>query len=501
MSTQAKNYSILAFLIALTKFLLLSAALIYVDRFNSDMIENLYWGQEWQWGYYKHPPFFAWVAQAWVTLFNNNLYYYHILTALTFSLSNYLSFMLFKKIIDQKKALLGMILIDAIVYSNFVNICFNANTLLLILHPIIGLFAYNTCQKEKNNFYDWIWFGIFSGLALLTKYSSGLVILGCALFIVYIKKWKFLKEKGFYCGFIVCLAIISLHIDWMLKNDNLTLHYLQNSQAQDKNFFLSRFYYTKELLEAVVLNFLPFIIAILFIIKKPFLNVIKITHKNSVFMLLLSIIPFFLMTLIGGIKIKSQWLISHVFLVPACFLWFINIELTKKRLIACISVAIVFFIGFGIFIALIYKKNPNFKENIYNIPISIQRDSYEKLSRIIHDKWKQKYGNNPKYICGNNYVGGAISMFSRNYSKLHVIADCNLYISRWINGNNLLHEGMIGVYVEKNNNDIKVSLEKASHSPDLKAYQIFDKADEIHEIIVGDSNDQKVFVYFYKGIK
>ena len=28
-----------------------------------DMVENLYWGKEWQLGYEKHPPLFAWISE------------------------------------------------------------------------------------------------------------------------------------------------------------------------------------------------------------------------------------------------------------------------------------------------------------------------------------------------------------------------------------------------------------------------------------------------------
>ena len=33
-----------------------------------DMLENLYWGKEWQLGYDKHPPLFAWISYAFFKL-------------------------------------------------------------------------------------------------------------------------------------------------------------------------------------------------------------------------------------------------------------------------------------------------------------------------------------------------------------------------------------------------------------------------------------------------
>ena len=34
---------------------------LLVDSLPLDVVEGAYWGREWQWGYYKHPPFPAWV--------------------------------------------------------------------------------------------------------------------------------------------------------------------------------------------------------------------------------------------------------------------------------------------------------------------------------------------------------------------------------------------------------------------------------------------------------
>ena len=47
-------------------FLLVFALIptIMRDTLPHDMIENLYWGKEWQLGYDKHPPLFAWISYA-----------------------------------------------------------------------------------------------------------------------------------------------------------------------------------------------------------------------------------------------------------------------------------------------------------------------------------------------------------------------------------------------------------------------------------------------------
>src|ERR1700741_4975915 len=34
-----------------------------------DVVEAYAWGREFQWGYYKHPPFWSWLSGAWFLVF------------------------------------------------------------------------------------------------------------------------------------------------------------------------------------------------------------------------------------------------------------------------------------------------------------------------------------------------------------------------------------------------------------------------------------------------
>ena len=487
----------IAIFITILKFLLLSFSLTYVDRFNSDMIENIYWGQEWQAGYYKHPPMFAWVAEIWMQIFNNNIYCYHLLTAFVFSANTYLCFLLFRKIIDEKKAIIALILMEGIVYSNFVNICFNANTLLFVFHPLICLFSYKITEKDGDTIKNWLTFGILAGLCMLTKYSSGLIILGCGLYILYVKKFDIFKKFGFYLAAFVSLAMFLPHLNWIISNDWLPLHYVSDQQERSYGFFQSRFVYTYELFLALLLNSTPFIVAVLFVIKKPIFNKVKISDNNSVFLLLLNIIPFFLMTIFGGVWVKDQWMIAHVFLMPCLFLWFINCDLTKKRLIACIGTIFVFFITVIIYLIIVYKNSPKFADTLYNIPVKSQRDTYLYLAKIVDQDWQGLYNEKPKYICSDENIAGGISMYSRENNVLHVIPSCNLYISRWINAQDLYDSGLVVISKDNNINHKKIDYSIVEGDKKYKAFEMFDKPSYTKEVFVNDTKNG-IFIYFYK---
>src|SRR5690606_1471898 len=63
---------------------------INLDQYG-DMLENYAWGIGWQWGYFKHPPFFTWTTAAWFEIFPNADWAYYLLSALNAGLAIFFS--------------------------------------------------------------------------------------------------------------------------------------------------------------------------------------------------------------------------------------------------------------------------------------------------------------------------------------------------------------------------------------------------------------------------
>jgi hypothetical protein len=98
-----------------------------------DMLENYVWGIEWQMGYFKHPPLFAWMAGAWFSVFpRTNLAY--------FALSNVNALIglcgivaLARRFVPAREAAVaGLAMAVSPIYTTLA-IKFNANTVLLSL--------------------------------------------------------------------------------------------------------------------------------------------------------------------------------------------------------------------------------------------------------------------------------------------------------------------------------------------------------------------------------
>ena len=58
-----------------------AAMALGADSIHHDMAEAWVWGQESQLGYYKHPPFFAWIAGAWLHILPRTNWSYFLLSA------------------------------------------------------------------------------------------------------------------------------------------------------------------------------------------------------------------------------------------------------------------------------------------------------------------------------------------------------------------------------------------------------------------------------------
>ena len=62
-------------------------ALSHTGSVHPDMLEAYLWGHEFQLGYFKHPPFWAWIAGAWFEVFPRSNWAFYLLCSLNSGLA------------------------------------------------------------------------------------------------------------------------------------------------------------------------------------------------------------------------------------------------------------------------------------------------------------------------------------------------------------------------------------------------------------------------------
>ena len=189
-----------------------------------DMIENYVWGIEWQAGYAKHPPLFAWITAAWFSVAPHTDMAYFALSALN-AFAGLLGIVaLAKRFVPLRlAAIAGLAMAVSPLYSNLA-IKFNANSVLLSFWPWTAYFFVRYMQTRS-----WraaIALGALAAATILGKYFS--VVLLIALFLAAVARpaWR---GRLFECRILLvaaaCAVVLAPHIHWLVTHHFPTLAY------------------------------------------------------------------------------------------------------------------------------------------------------------------------------------------------------------------------------------------------------------------------------------
>jgi len=201
----------------------------------ADMLENYAWGQNLAWGSTKHPPLFAWVTRLWFDVFPTLDTAYYLLSYVNVAIGLLGVYRLALALRRPDLALpCVMLLCMAFPYSNLAA-KFNANAILLSLWPWVAVAWHHSVRNTGRS--GWLWsvaLGLFSALAILGKYYSGVFLLGVFLAALVShagRRWFFtLKPWLALLVFVLCLLP---HFQWLRLHDYVTLRYVGEQGSHD----------------------------------------------------------------------------------------------------------------------------------------------------------------------------------------------------------------------------------------------------------------------------
>ncbi|MEX3933650.1 glycosyltransferase family 39 protein [Paraburkholderia phymatum] len=191
-----------------------------------DMVENYVWGIEWQAGYAKHPPLFAWITALWFRVFPHIDIAYFALSALNAMIGLLGIVALAGRFLPRRLAVVaGLAMAVSPLYSNLA-IKFNANAVLLSVWPWTAYFFVRFMQT--GGWRSALALGALAGAAVLGKYFSVvlLVALLVALFVRPVWRtrllgWQSLLVAG--AGLVILLP----HVHWLVTHHFQTFGYAE----------------------------------------------------------------------------------------------------------------------------------------------------------------------------------------------------------------------------------------------------------------------------------
>lgn len=352
------------------------------------MIENLYWGKEFQLGYAKHPPLFAWISYAFYKMCFSIPESLYILTQLNLLVGLYFIYKISEIIFsEQTKRWASVLIFMCSVCAVFGNEKFNASTILMSLFP--AMFYYFTRMMKYKKTGDAIILGIVAALAFIGKYFA-LLYIGCAGFFVL---WnddarKLLETRLPYVAVVTFLIGISWNLHWLYQNDFVTVKYAleksikaKKSYASSINFLAMQFIFFSTSFWAFAyayegkMKFLP---------QK--IEEYSCEEKFIMFMTIAPNVLMFLASLLFGMRIGSFWG-TNMLMTVGIYLLLINKEKLDLQKLFIFTKRILVFFGIVLFLKLgvarlfLREYDPR---NALNI---------RKIAHCIENDWHGKFGN------------------------------------------------------------------------------------------------------------
>ena len=368
-----------------------------------DTIEALAWGSNLDWGFNKHPPLSAFAVEIFYQIFGSQDWAYYFLSQI-FVLSAFFVVWVFSKEFFRNEAycLISVLLLEGIYFYNFTTPEFNVNVSQLPFWALSVLYAWKGFKDNKTS--DWLLFGFFAGLGVLSKYLFVYLLVAMDIFFCYMiikKRVNFKSLISLISFFLVLLP----HFMWLIENDYITIAYGLHRSADafyaGDPGLLNNIKYPLLFLVKQIGILIPFFIMFFFIISK-FKTKFGFRDKKLNFLLVINIVPLifmFLTSLIFGINIRTMWMTPFYlfFGVLAIYVFQKNINLKKIK---------NFFIVFLLFFVLspgLYFLNSTIKKN--------QRIDYpaKDISNEVQKKWKENFKNKINIVVGQAWWAGNLS--------------------------------------------------------------------------------------------
>ncbi len=309
-----------------------------------DTIEALAWGSNLDWGFNKHPPASAFFVEIFYQIFGNNDWAYYLLSQIFVVISFFIVWIFSKEFFSNKiYSFLSVLLLEGIYFYNFTTPEFNVNVCQLPFWALSVLYAWK--GFKYNQTIDWILFGIFSAIGILSKYLFIYLLIAMDVFLAY----SFFKKKFNYKCFISLipfLLILLPHLIWLTENNYITITYgLHRTGIGDQNF-IDHLIHPTTFLGKQIGILIPFFIMFFFIISK-FKSKFNFRDQKLLFLLAINIVPILLMfitSMIIGVKIRTMWMTPFYLFIGVLIIYIFQSQININKLKNFATIFIILFI-------------------------------------------------------------------------------------------------------------------------------------------------------------
>ncbi len=372
-----------------------------------DTIEALAWGSNLDWGFNKHPPMSAFLAEIFYQIFGAQDWAYYLLSQICVIVSFFVVFKFAEDFFKNKAfCLLSVLLLEGICFYNFTTPEFNVNVCLMPFWALTVLYLWK--GFKDNRIIDWLLVGLFAGFGFLSKYLFIYLGLTMDVFLIYM---IYKKKIDFKClvSLIPFLIVLLPHLIWLTENNYITITYgLDRTGTGDQNF-LDHIIHPLIFLGKQIGILIPFFLMLLFLNSK-LKTKFNFNDNKLVFLLAINIIPIslvFLTSMIMGVKIRTMWMTPFYLFFGVLVIYIFQSQINLNKLKGFASVFVVLFI-----------LSP-FSYAYVSITETDKRTDYpgREIAQKVQKEWDNKYNGSIEKVEGDEWYAGNLSYHLKSRPK------------------------------------------------------------------------------------
>ena len=369
-----------------------------------DTIEALAWGSNLDWGFDKHPPMSAFIAEFFYKVFGSQDWAYYLLSQIFVITTFYIVFLISNEILRNKNlSIFSVLSLVGIYFYNFTTPEFNVNICQLPFWALTVLYSWKIYNNKKLNLKDSILLGVFAVAGFLSKYLFIYLLISIFFLFAYLILIK--KDRKFDFKYLISIEVFLIllvpHIIWLFQNDFKTILYAFDRTGINQSGALDHFKFPILFLLKQVGILIPFILLVFLLIQK-FKYKFNFKDKKLIFLIFINLMPLlliFLTSLIFGSKIRTMWM-TPFYLFMGTFIIYV---LQKQINFLKIKKFLVLFIALFLLSPLAYAYISLSKDN--------KRTDYpgKEISQKVQKKWDNDFTGEINVVLGDEWVAGNLS--------------------------------------------------------------------------------------------
>ncbi|MBE6374528.1 MAG: glycosyltransferase family 39 protein [Lentisphaerae bacterium] len=197
-----------------------------------DVVETVMWGAQWQWGHLKHPPLSGWIGYLVAVVSGYSDFAMYFAAQLFLAIGAFYVYRLGRLFLDETESAAGVLLLYLLFYYNPSSMKFCSHFVEAAFMPAMAFYIIRGARENRLS--DWLLAGFFTALGMLGKYSAGVILPACLIYILADReRRKCLVKPWLWCGVVLGVLLLLPHLIWLAENDFCCLRHVERRVSDD----------------------------------------------------------------------------------------------------------------------------------------------------------------------------------------------------------------------------------------------------------------------------